>query len=66
MRCHAGVKADMEDDTRKYGGSGAHEHAKAAGGVYRAGKTIGGINRKHVHLQWPARRGVCGSNLRRL
>ena len=66
MRCHAGVKADMEDDTRKYGGSGAHEHAKAAGGVHWGGKTVGGIIAAHTHLLQPGQEGDRKLNLRRL
>ena len=56
----------MPHDRRKHGGSGAQRHAKGAGGVHLEGATVGGMTGEHAHLQWPVRRDVCRSNLRRL
>ena len=44
----------------------ATKHAGGAGGVHLEGATVGGMTAEHAHLQWPVRRDVCRSNLRRL
>ena len=41
----------MQGNTRKHGGSGSQEHAKAAGGVHWVSKTVGGTIAQQTNLQ---------------
>ena len=66
MRHHAAMKRDVARGRCKDGGSGAHRHAKGAGGVHWAGKTVGGIIAAHAHLLQPGPEGDRRLNLRRL
>ena len=52
-----GVAQNLMRETTQGGG---------AGGAHWEGATVGGMTGEHAHLQWPVRRDVCRSNLRRL